>query len=83
MLDKVELDGDERYAIDGTGPVVYRLEPSWMTAILCLRCEFVTVRPGLPRLLRQTVACSTCGNPIALEPPAEVLGARLPIGRPA
>ncbi len=70
----------ERYAIDATGPAVYRLEPSWLTAILCTSCGFVTLRMGLPRLLRQVVECGTCHTPIGLEPPAEVIGARLPIG---
>lgn len=80
-LEAFETEPGVIYAVDQTGPAVYRLEPSWLTALLCLGCGFVTLRLGLPRLLRQTLACGTCGAPIGIEPPFEVLAARLPAGQ--
>lgn len=60
---------------DTFGPAIYQVEPTWATAILCQRCQYVAIIPRLPRRPIFTHECSSCGAVIRLAPPLEVLGA--------
>lgn len=69
-----ELGGGKHYP-DRLGPAIYQVEPSWATAILCRRCQYVAIIPRLPRKHLFSHQCSSCGASITLAPPAEVLDA--------
>ncbi len=69
-----ELPDGVRYQDPG-GQAVYQVEPDWATAIACGRCRYVSIIPTLPRSLVFTHSCSSCGAPIVLRPPLEVIGA--------
>lgn len=60
---------------DLVGPAVYRLEPTWLTAVLCRTCGFIHLVVSIPA--RPFVwACPRCAHRERLEPPAAVLAAR-------
>lgn len=69
----------ERVYHDRVGPAVYVLEPSWATLIACYRCLYVALVPSIPRVLRMTYHCESCGALIPLEPPSEILAAHDPL----
>lgn len=67
---------DGRRYFDLEGPAIYQVEPAMVTIIACWWCQFVSIVPSLPRVLRLVHPCSNCGALIVLRPPLEVLGAR-------
>jgi DNA-directed RNA polymerase subunit RPC12/RpoP len=67
-----------RWVFDPIGTAIYQLEPTWVTAILCPYCEFVTLVPSLPRLLELTHWCPACAKRVLLRPPSDVLAAAPP-----
>ena len=71
----VEQTGGGRIVRDKLGPAVYRLEPTWVSLVACLRCEFLAFIPSLPAEPLFTYTCSQCGAGILLAPPSEALGA--------
>lgn len=72
-LEEASPTGASRIYFDEIGPAVYQTEPTWRTAILCLRCSHVALVISLPRKRRLTWTCSQCGWVVPLAPPGAVL----------
>lgn len=71
------IPGDKIYR-DLGGAAVYKLEPSWCTAMRCGACGFVNLVLSIPRKPSIVHPCPACGRGIRLLPPLEVLAAKAP-----
>lgn len=74
QLGEAEIEAGTRYW-DKLGTAIYQVEPAWLTAIVCIRCLYISIIPTLPKSLRFAYECARCGQRIQLEPPSEVLAA--------
>jgi hypothetical protein len=72
---------DGRHVWDPACVAVDQLEPTWATAVICLRCLYVGIVPSIPSR-PITWTCSSCRLVIPLTPPGEVLEAIRPAGQP-
>ncbi len=61
---------------DRLGTALYQVEPSCITAVVCIRCLHVAIIPSLPKVPKLSWTCSACGTRIPMEPPPEVLAAQ-------
>jgi hypothetical protein len=65
--------GPARTFLDLEGPAIYQTEPSWRTAIVCVRCSYVALVVSLPRKPHLVWTCPRCEWMTSLRPPADVL----------